>query len=170
MSAKTNSIDPAVVQLAEAFVQTPIGLAHLRGNDSGLQFLKLVEEGTETQEIPEVLEPAVRQLAEYFAGRRTSFDLRLSPMGTPFQQKVWQGLLKIPYGATWSYLELARELGDPAAVRAVAAANGKNPLWILIPCHRVIGSDGSLTGYAGGLFRKQWLLNLEGGNPQQSLF
>ena len=83
---------------------------------------------------------------------------------------MWNALLNIPYGKTLSYLELSKQLGDPKAIRAVAAANGKNPLWIIIPCHRVIGSNGDLTGYAGGLHRKQWLLNLESPNPQQSLF
>ncbi|NJW55210.1 methylated-DNA--[protein]-cysteine S-methyltransferase, partial [Salinimicrobium oceani] len=98
------------------------------------------------------------------------FNLKLNPQGTEFQKKVWQALLNIPYGRTASYMELSKEIGDPLAIRAVAAANGKNPLWILIPCHRVIGSDGSLTGYAGGLWRKKWLLEHEQQEKQQSLF
>lgn len=102
------------------------------------------------------------QLAEYFAGDRTAFTVTLAPAGTAFQQRVWAALRTIPYGDTWTYLQLAEHLGNPAAIRAVAAANGRNPVGIIVPCHRVIGSDGSLTGYAGGLDRKRFLLDLEG--------
>jgi methylated-DNA-[protein]-cysteine S-methyltransferase len=102
------------------------------------------------------------QLDEYFAGRRTRFDLPLSPTGTPFQRRVWSALAEIPYGRTISYLELARTVGDARAVRAVGGANGKNPLPIVLPCHRVIGADGSLTGFGGGIERKRWLLEHEG--------
>jgi methylated-DNA-[protein]-cysteine S-methyltransferase len=102
-----------------------------------------------------------RQLEAYFAGTRTSFELRLEPRGTDFQRRVWRALAAIPYGATASYAELARKIGSPGAVRAVGAANGKNPLSIVIPCHRVIGADGTLTGYAGGLCAKRQLLELE---------
>jgi methylated-DNA-[protein]-cysteine S-methyltransferase len=109
-------------------------------------------------------------LNEYFEGKRQNFDLLLNPEGTEFQKKVWSLLSEIPYGKTISYLELSRRFGDEKAIRAVAAANGKNPVWIIIPCHRVIGSDGSLTGYAGGLHRKKWLLNHESPSKQQSLF
>src|SRR5690606_34971068 len=111
--------------------------------------------------IPEELEDTVYQLQEYFEGTRTQFSLQLNPQGTDFQKRVWEELQHIPYGKTISYLELSKKLGDIKAIRAVAAANGKNPLWIVVPCHRVIGSDGSLTGYAGGLHRKQWLLEHE---------
>ena len=104
---------------------------------------------------------AVAQLADYFAGRRTDFDLPLAPAGTAFQRKVWAGLLAIPYGQTVSYGELAGRVGSPAASRAVGLANGKNPISIVVPCHRVIGADGSLTGYGGGLDRKRFLLALE---------
>lgn len=102
-----------------------------------------------------------RQLDEYFAGRRTRFDLPLPTGGDTFQERVWALLTEIPYGRTRSYGELARELGDPNLVRAVGAANGRNPLPVVVPCHRVIGADGSLTGYAGGLERKRFLLDLE---------
>jgi methylated-DNA-[protein]-cysteine S-methyltransferase len=108
------------------------------------------------------LPEAARQLAEYFAGRRTVFDLPLAPHGTEFQRCVWQALLGIPYGATLSYGEQARRIGKPNASRAVGLANGRNPLSIVIPCHRVIGANGSLTGYGGGLPRKRWLLAHEG--------
>jgi methylated-DNA-[protein]-cysteine S-methyltransferase len=111
---------------------------------------------------------AVAQLNEYFAGRRTAFDLPLDPHGTPFQQQVWEQLLAIPYGETRSYLDLARKLGNPNATRAVGAANGRNPISIIVPCHRVIGSSGKLTGFAGGLEIKERLLNLESATP--SLF
>jgi methylated-DNA-[protein]-cysteine S-methyltransferase len=110
-----------------------------------------------------LLEPARRQLAEYFAGERTEFDLPLRPFGAPFQLRVWEALLNIPYGETASYGAIAREIGHPTAFRAVGAANGQNPIAIIVPCHRVIGSDGSLTGYGGGLPAKRALLDLEAG-------
>jgi methylated-DNA-[protein]-cysteine S-methyltransferase len=108
------------------------------------------------------LPQAVRQLSEYFAGTRREFDLPLRLEGTAFQQRVWRGLTEIPYGATWSYGQLAKRIGNPNASRAVGLANGRNPISILVPCHRVIGADGSLTGYGGGLERKRWLLAHEG--------
>jgi methylated-DNA-[protein]-cysteine S-methyltransferase len=109
------------------------------------------------------------QLDEYFAGTRTQFDLPLAPRGTEFQQKVWQELLRIPYGQTVTYSELATRLGDVKAVRAVGRANGANPIWLIIPCHRVVGADGSLTGYAAGIEVKRYLLELEGAR-QPGLF
>jgi methylated-DNA-[protein]-cysteine S-methyltransferase len=108
-----------------------------------------------------VLARAATQVAEYFAGTRTHFDLPLAPAGTPFQQAVWRALLAIPYGARRSYRDIAHAIGQPTATRAVGAANGKNPLGIIVPCHRVIGADGSLTGFAGGLDAKRWLLRHE---------
>ncbi len=110
-----------------------------------------------------LLGDARRQLTEYFAGERTTFDLPLRPAGAPFQLRVWDALRRIPYGETASYGELARELGHPTAARAVGAANGRNPIAIVVPCHRVIGANGSLTGYAGGLECKRALLDLEVG-------
>ena len=112
---------------------------------------------------PGVLEPVRRQLEAYFQGERQGFELALAPRGTPFQLRVWAELVKIPFGATLSYGELARRLGNAKLTRAVGAANGANPISILIPCHRVIGADGSLTGYAGGLDLKRALLKLERG-------
>lgn len=103
------------------------------------------------------------ELAGYFAGERQGFDVPLDLVGTPFQQRVWQALLAIPYGRTWSYGQQAVHIGQPTATRAVAAANGQNKVSIVVPCHRVVGSDGTLTGYGGGLPRKQWLLALESG-------
>lgn len=105
------------------------------------------------------------QLLAYFEGARTTFDLPLAPAGTPFQVTVWNTLARIPYGATWSYSDLAERIGSPKAVRAVGAANGRNPLPIVLPCHRVIGANGSLTGFGGGLPLKQFLLELEGAIP-----
>ncbi len=110
----------------------------------------------------EPLAAARRQLEEYFAGTRRAFDLPLRLQGTDFQRRVWRELDEIPYGVTWSYGQLARRIGNPSASRAVGLANGRNPISILVPCHRVIGADGSLTGYGGGLERKQWLLAHEG--------
>ncbi len=154
-----------------AKIQTPLGSARIKGDEDGIQSIEVLDESTEeTTNFPEALKEAATQLEEYFQGSRTRFSFKLNPSGTDFQKKVWQALLEIPYGRTLSYLELAKRLGDAKAIRAVAAANGKNPIWIAIPCHRVIGSDGSLTGYAGGLHRKKWLLNHESPSRQQSLF
>lgn len=154
-----------------AFIKTPLGNAILEGNASGIsKFILTDEAGSSTPNPAPEFTEAIEQLEEYFAGQRKEFNLKLNPQGTEFQKKVWQALLKIPFGRTASYMDLSKELGDPLAIRAVAAANGKNPLWILIPCHRVIGSDGSLTGYAGGLWRKKWLLEHEQQEKQQSLF
>ncbi|MFS4492871.1 methylated-DNA--[protein]-cysteine S-methyltransferase [Maribacter sp. 2308TA10-17] len=154
-----------------AYISTPLGIAKLEGDTDGLSAISVLDtEETLTDVIPEVLEDAVYQLNEYFEGQRENFNLQLKPQGTPFQQGVWKELLNIPYGKTMSYLELSKKLGDVKAIRAVAAANGKNPLWIIVPCHRVIGSDGSLTGYAGGLHRKKWLLAHENPVKQGSLF
>lgn len=110
----------------------------------------------------EILERTGAQLAEYFAGTRTAFDLPLDPSGTAFERRVWDALRAIPYGTTVSYGELARRLGDVRATRAVGAANGKNPIPIIVPCHRVVGSRGELTGFGGGVERKRWLLEHEG--------
>ncbi|MDX1315350.1 MAG: methylated-DNA--[protein]-cysteine S-methyltransferase [Eudoraea sp.] len=154
-----------------AYLQTPIGWAKIQGDEEGLKSVSVLDEAPQNSDVvPEILEDAVYQLNEYFEGKRQNFDLRLNPEGTPFQLKVWELLGTLPYGKTISYLDLSRKLGDPNAIRAVAAANGKNPLWIIIPCHRVVGSDGSLTGYAGGLHRKKWLLDHEQGSHQQLLF
>ena len=108
-----------------------------------------------------ILSRAVNELNEYFSGLRTQFDLPLAATGTEFQHQVWRALVAIPYGETWTYQDLANEIGNPNAVRAVGLANGKNPLSIVVPCHRVIGKNGKLTGYAGGVERKQALLTLE---------
>lgn len=154
-----------------AYIKTPLGIAHITGDSSGISEISIGNDSvTETVQIPEALQLCVTQLQEYFKGERTEFTFLTNPKGTEFQQRVWQQLLTIPYGATTTYLELSKQLGDVKAIRAVASANGKNPLWIVVPCHRVIGSDGSLTGYAGGLWRKKWLLDHENPVKQQVLF
>lgn len=153
------------------YIETPLGHAKIIGDEQGISSVSILNTKAELSEIiPEMLLNCVIQLKEYFNETRKAFDLKLNPTGTTFQKKVWNQLLTIPYGKTISYLELSKQLGDVKAIRAVASANGKNPLWIIVPCHRVIGSDGSLTGYAGGLHRKQWLLNHESTYKQQSLF
>ncbi|MEX0273374.1 MAG: methylated-DNA--[protein]-cysteine S-methyltransferase, partial [Flavobacteriaceae bacterium] len=154
------------------YLTTPLGVLKIVGDERGVSAITFLEDAAEAQNeiVPEVLEDVVYQLQEYFKGERNTFDLALHPQGTDFQQRVWKSLLNIPYGKTLSYLELSKKLGDVKAIRAVAAANGQNPLSIVIPCHRVIGSDGSLTGYAGGLSRKKWLLEHESPVKQQSLF
>lgn len=152
------------------FIKTPLGIAKIVGDENGVSEISVSDEGTISKKIPAVLDEAIIQLNDYFEGKRTDFTLKLNPQGTEFQQKVWAALLEIPFGKTMSYMELSKKLGDVKAIRAVASANGKNPLWIVVPCHRVIGTDGSLTGYAGGLWRKKWLLEHENPSNQQSLF
>jgi len=149
------------------YAGSPLGSLLLAGNDAGLMWILLPRERVPHAPRPDweysedLFIEASRQLDAYFEGRLTSFDLSLSPQGTPFQQSVWSELRAVPYGETVSYGEIARRIGAPKAVRAVGTANGKNPLPIVIPCHRVIGSDGKLTGYGGGLPMKEFLLALE---------
>lgn len=152
------------------FIPSPLGTTKIVGDENGVSVISILQEGGLSQKIPKELKTAVSQLNEYFEGKRQNFDFKINPKGTEFQQKVWQELLAIPFGKTMSYLDLSKKLGDVKAIRAVASANGKNPLWIVVPCHRVIGTDGSLTGYAGGLWRKKWLLEHESPSLQQSLF
>lgn len=153
-----------------AFINSPLGITKIAGDENGISVISILTEGTISDVIPDNLKEAVTQIQDYFEGKSNDFSFKLNPSGTEFQQKVWKGLLEIPFGKTISYLELSKKLGDVKAIRAVASANGKNPLWIVVPCHRVIGTDGSLTGYAGGLWRKKWLLEHENPSNQQSLF
>ncbi|PQJ79643.1 methylated-DNA--[protein]-cysteine S-methyltransferase [Polaribacter porphyrae] len=162
-------------EVQTTYYKTPIGIAKIVGDKNGIQSVSVLDDYSVAEEllhqsVPYCLQECVVQLEEYFKGKRASFGLTVNPKGTDFQKKVWKSLLQIPYGKTRSYLEQSKALGDVKAIRAVASANGKNPLWIIIPCHRVIGSDGSLTGYAGGIWRKKWLLNHENPAKQQSLF
>jgi methylated-DNA-[protein]-cysteine S-methyltransferase len=156
--------------MESCYFKTPLGIAKIAGNENGISIISILEESEISAEIPPILQEAVSQLQQYFEGKRTDFSFKLNPQGTDFQQKVWQELLNIPFGKSCSYMDLSKKLGDIKAIRAVASANGKNPLWIVVPCHRVIGSDGSLTGYAGGLWRKKWLLEHENPSLQKELF
>jgi methylated-DNA-[protein]-cysteine S-methyltransferase len=143
--------------IVPGIVQAPFGnLLVVKENDAvvEIRFEPFVECGGHAAAVADV----AKQLQEYFRGERQSFDLNLAPRGTEFQQAVWRALLRIPYGETRSYADIAREIGRPAAVRAVGAANGANPIPIVIPCHRVVGSNGSLTGFGGGIDTKRWLL------------
>jgi len=153
-----------------AYIQTPIGVAELKGDKNGLASVTVLNNKKPIGTIPTELKEVAEQFQQYFNGNRTVFNLKLNPSGTDFQKKVWNALLEIPFGKTISYLELSKQLGDVKAIRAVASANGKNPLWIVVPCHRVIGTNGDLTGYAGGLHRKKWLLEHESPAKQTTLF
>ena len=155
-------------------IDSPVGPLMLAADDSGLRHVEFrdnrhpANRGDWHGGDNEVLQAAEAQLGEYFAGRRHRFDLPLAPQGTPFQLQVWQALAAIPYGTTVSYAQLAQQIGNPSGTRAVGAANGRNPLPIVLPCHRVIGADGELTGFSGGRPAKQFLLRLEGALPEQS--
>ena len=150
-------------------LDTPIGTLRLVSNDNKLARVEFQGQhhiqADERLEGNSTLEATAKQLQEYFAGERQHFELSLDPCGTPFQQEVWTSLQAIPFGEVRSYRDIAHEVGRPKAVRAVGAANGRNPIPIIVPCHRVIGSDGSLTGFAGGLETKKLLLKLEGALP-----
>lgn len=142
---------------------TPIGFLNLAATETHLVSCLFSDIAyPTTAEQPAVLQQTINQLEEYFTGTRRLFDIPLQPEGTDFQQKVWQHLSTIPFGTTVSYMAVARAVSGEKAIRAIGAANGKNPICLILPCHRVIGSDGSLTGYAGGLWRKEWLLQHEG--------
>jgi len=152
--------------------KTPLGrAAAVVDEDGALLELKLLsdDEGLEpdVKSSRKACAHVVQQVAEYFRGKREEFELELKPTGTPFQQRVWKQLRRIPYGKTTNYGEIAKRLRRPTASRAVGAANGQNPIWIVIPCHRVIGKNGTLTGYGGGLPNKQALLELEGAVDSQ---
>lgn len=155
-----------------AYINSPLGITKIIGDENGISVISVSDVGSNeiSKTIPKILKDAVSQLNEYFEGKRTDFTFKLNPKGTDFQQRVWKALLEIPYGKTISYMDQTKKLGDIKAIRAVASANGKNPLWIVVPCHRVIGTNGSLTGYAGEIWRKKWLLEHENPTKQQSLF
>jgi len=147
------------------YLDTPIGTLRLLSNGAQLVNIEFAGQYDATDAVENsdtVLAVCAAQLTAYFAGKRRHFDLPLAPRGTPFQLSVWSALAKIPYGELRSYRDIARSIGNSAAVRAVGAANGRNPLPIVVPCHRVIGSNGALTGFAGGLEVKRFLLDLEG--------
>jgi methylated-DNA-[protein]-cysteine S-methyltransferase len=159
------------------WVDSPVGRLKLVASDEGLAAILWGNDRPRRVRLDlaaedpchAVLVDAERQLEEYFGGQRRTFSLTLDPAGTPFQRKVWNALLTIPFGETRSYREIANEIGNPSATRAVGAANGRNPLSIVAPCHRVIGSTGKLTGFAGGLDTKAYLLALEGARPARDV-
>ncbi|MAQ00561.1 MAG: cysteine methyltransferase [Alteromonadaceae bacterium] len=148
--------------MALSYWQSPCGLMAICADEKGITSIRFVAESTAEASPSELTLACCEQLEAYFTGRLTTFNVPLNPAGTPFQQRVWHQLQAIPYGQTVSYGAIADGIGQPTASRAVGMANGKNPLTIIVPCHRVIGSNGKLTGYAGGLTRKQFLLALEG--------
>jgi methylated-DNA-[protein]-cysteine S-methyltransferase len=151
-----------VAEFSKTYYNSPIGIIEITGNDLGIYSLSFLDNTVpDNGGIPNCLKDCRNQLDEYFKGKRKSFSLNYIIEGTPFQKKVWNSLMEIPYGETISYARLAEMAGNKKAVRAVGGANGKNRLPILLPCHRVIGSDGSLTGFASGLWRKKWLLEHE---------
>lgn len=169
-----------------AYYPSPLGLVEIRiqsirtelVSQIGLTHLSILDDTTaiassvpsEDREVYTLIDQTCHELDEYFAGKRQEFTLPLIPQGTAFEQRVWKELQTIPFGTTRSYSQQTELLGNMKAIRAVAAANGRNPLWLVIPCHRVIGKNGDLTGYAGGLWRKEWLLRHEGALPQEHLF
>jgi len=153
-----------------AYYKSPIGTIEITSSDVGIKSLYFLEEVSETTQSSLFSDQSISQIEAYFNGDLSKFDLALDLEGTEFQIKVWNELLSIPFGQTISYMDLAKRMGNPKSIRAVARANAKNPVSIIVPCHRVIGSDGSLTGYAGGLWRKKWLLEHEQLHHQMSLF
>ncbi len=152
------------------YYRSPIGILEITGSQQGITSIDFVDDAIENGGTLPALGECVSQLDEYFGGRRKEFSIALDLRGTEFQRRVWRELQKIPFGKTVAYLDVAMALGNKASTRAVGRANGQNPIVIVVPCHRVIGSDGSLTGYGGGMWRKRWLLDFETGAPQPSLF
>ncbi|SHI36643.1 methylated-DNA-[protein]-cysteine S-methyltransferase [Hymenobacter daecheongensis DSM 21074] len=156
------------------YLSSPLGTVELRGSEAGLSAVSFLNEpvaATAPAAVPDCLREAHRQVRAYFGRELHTFDLRYDvARGTDFQRQVWAALLGVGYGRTASYLDLARQLGNPGAVRAVGAANRQNPLGLVWPCHRIIGANGTLTGYAGGLWRKKWLLAFEQPVAQAELF
>lgn len=149
------------------YYQSPVGLLRISGTEHYISELRFIDNtdtlsvNTAQQQLPPLAIQAIEQLIQYFHGNRRAFEFPVYQQGTGFQEKVWHELMNIPYGKTISYLELARRLGDPKVIRAAASANGKNNIAIIVPCHRVIGSNNELVGYGGGLWRKRWLLEHE---------
>lgn len=155
---------------AIAYMDSPLGRIKIVGDDDAIKMVSFTEgEESNTKEaVPLVVRNCKKQLKEYFEGKRKEFNVPLSPEGTDFQRGVWDALLEIPFGKTSTYAKQSVSLGDIKKIRAVGTANGKNPIAVIIPCHRVIGTDGSLTGYAGGLDKKEWLLRHENSMPGQN--
>jgi methylated-DNA-[protein]-cysteine S-methyltransferase len=152
-------------ELHFTYYESPIGLLKIGGTDQYIGELSFVDESEQMEHgepgITEVMHQCTEELIEYFHGNRRNFTIPVHQEGTDFQKRVWNHLLGIPYGKTISYMDLAKKMGDPKVIRAAASTNGKNKIAIIVPCHRVIGSDRSLTGYSGGMWRKKWLLQQE---------
>lgn len=156
--------------IQRAFLETPVGFVEINCTGKGIRSVEFIDFKVRVKQTPACLKECKNQLREYFEGKRKTFSVQFDLQGSPFQLKVWNELLKIPYGKTITYLELARRVGDVNALRAVGGANAMNPAAILVPCHRVIGMKGKLVGYAGGLWRKKWLLEHEEAIAQLDLF
>ena len=159
-----------MTDIFKGYYRSPIGTLKIVGSRDGVSSVLFVDDVVASSDIPACLQECASQLDDYFAARRIDFDFPLDPQGTEFQQRVWRELRKIPFGKTVSYLDVALAVGTRESTRAVGRANGQNPIGIIVPCHRVIGRDGSLTGYGGGLWRKRWLLDFESPARQESLF
>jgi len=158
--------------MPQSYYNSPAGILLINASEEGITELSFVKETSQNSIVTDsnpLISECISQLEEYFSGTRKTFSIPLNPRGTDFQKQVWAELQNIPLGKTTSYLELAKKLGDAKKIRAVGGANSKNPIAIIVPCHRVIGSDGSMTGYAGGMDKKRWLLQFEG-SIQQDLF
>ena len=153
--------------IQKTYFESPIGRIEISGDEKGISSVEFFEDRKNISRNTGHLKNCLKQLDEYFSGKRKSFSLKLNLKGTEFQKKVWKGLLKIPFGETVSYLDVAKGIGNEKAVRAVGNANNKNNISIIIPCHRVIGSNGKLIGYGGGLWRKKWLIDFENGCKQK---
>ena len=156
--------------IQRAFLKTPVGYLEVTASEKGIRSLQFINFRVRVKRVPAPLKECIQQLTEYFTGTRKTFDLPLDLEGSPFQVKVWEEMRKIPYGKTISYFELARRTGNVKAFRAVGGANAANPVSVIVPCHRIIGQDGKLVGYGGGLWRKKWLLEHEHAFAQQDLF
>lgn len=154
----------------KVYYGSPCGLMEIQASDKGITSLLFVDNRTGKSRITDILATCIDQLEEYFRKKRKSFSVPLDLQGTDFQKRVWKELMNIPFGKTTSYLQLATILGDRNSIRAVGGANGRNPVSIIVPCHRVIGANGTLVGYAGGMDKKRWLLEHEGVLVQQKLF
>ena len=158
------------MNLEKAYIKSPVGTIEITGSEYGVRSILFIDTDYDVSPIPDCLLASANQLNEYFTGNRKAFDLKLDPQGTDFQLKVWEQLKLIPFGKTITYLELARMTGNESNTRAVGNANGRNKINIVVPCHRVIGSNGKLTGYGGGLWRKEILLRLEMAAQMPGLF
>ena len=159
-----------MTDILKTYYRSPIGALEIVGSGDGISSISFVGDAVPVGGIPDCLEECVSQLDDYFAGKRVEFTFPMNMQGTEFQKRVWRELLRIPFGKTASYLDIALAVGTRESTRAVGKANGQNPIVIVVPCHRVIGRDGSLTGYGGGLWRKRWLLDFENPARQERLF